>query len=345
MEQEETYVGIDVAKAQVDVAIRPADDRWRVSHDEAGIRQLVSRLKTLEPVMVLLEASGGLELPLVAVLAAEAVPVVVVNPRQELDGVVESFLGRPLDGGSYPYLWLDALTQKVREAGRIVNVSVVVATAVNSEGKREIVGMDVGTSEDGAFWLAFLRSLVARGLGGVELVVSDAHQGLRDAIATVFGGASWQRCRTHFMTNLLTRVPRSAQPWVATMVRTIYQQPSPQEVHAQLERVIAQLQDPFPQVASRLDEAGPDVLAFSSFPVAHWKKIWSNNPLERLNKEIRRRTDVVGIFPNRPAVRRLVGAVLAEQHDEWAVGRRYMTQEVTTSNEALPRAELAEAAA
>ena len=138
----------------------------------------------------------------------------------------------------------------------------VVATAVNSEGRREIIGMDVGTSEDGAFWLAFLRSLVARGLGGVELVVSDAHQGLRDAIATVFGGASWQRCRTHFMTNLLTRVPRSAQPWVATMVRTIYQQPSPQEVHAQLERVIAQLQDPFPQVASRLDEAGPDVLGF-----------------------------------------------------------------------------------
>ena len=193
----------------------------------------------------------------------------------ELDEVVEDFLGRPLDGGSYPYLWLDALTQKVREAGRIVNVSVVVATAVNSEGKREIVGMDVGTSEDGAFWLAFLRSLVARGLGGVELVVSDAHQGLRDAIATVFGGASWQRCRTHFMTNLLTRVPRRAQPWVATMVRTIYQHP-------------------FPQVASLLDEAGADVLAFSSFPVGHWKKIWSNNPLERLNKEIRRRTDVVG---------------------------------------------------
>ena len=146
---------------------------------------------------------------------------------QELDVVVEGFLGRPLDGGPYPYLWLDALTQKVREAGRIVNVSVVVATAVNGEGKREIIGMDVGTSEDGAFWLAFLRSLVARGLSGVELVVSDAHQGLRDAIATVFGGASWQRCRTHFMTNLLTRVPRRAQPWVATMVRTIYQQPSP----------------------------------------------------------------------------------------------------------------------
>ena len=264
---------------------------------------------------------------------------------QELDVVVDGFMGRPLDGGPYPYLWLDALTQKVREAGRIVNVSVVVATAVNGEGRREIIGMDVGTSEDDAFWLAFLRSLSARGLGGVKLVVSDAHQGLRDAIATVFGGASWQRCRTHFMTNLLTQVPRSAQPWVANMVRTIYQQPSPQEVHAQLERVIAQLQNPFPQVASLLGEAGPDVLAFSSFPVAHWKKIWSNNPQERLNKEIRRRTDVVGIFPNRPAVRRLVGAVLAEQHDEWAVGRRYITQEVTTSNEALPRAELAEAAA
>ena len=224
-------------------------------------------------------------------------------------------------------------------------LDVVVATAVNGEGRREIIGMDVGTSEDGAFWLAFLRSLSARGLGGVKLVVSDAHQGLRGAIAAVFGGASWQRCRTHFMTNLLTRVPRRAQPWVATMVRTIYQQPSPDEVHAQLDRVTDQLQNRFPQVASLLDEAGPDVLAFSSFPVAHWKKIWSNNPQERLNKEIRRRTDVVGIFPNRPAVRRLVGAVLAEQHDEWAVGRRYITPVVLTFNEALPEADLAEATA
>ena len=261
---------------------------------------------------------------------------------QELDVVVDGFMGRPLDGGPYPYLWLDALTQKVREDGRIVNVSVVVATAVKGEGKREIIGMDVGTSEDCAFWLAFLRSLSARGLGGVELVVSDAHRGLRGAIAAVFGGASWQRCRTHFMTNLLTRVPRRAQPWVATMVRTIYQQPSPDEVHAQL-------QDRFPQVASLLDEAGPDILAFSSFPLAHWKKIWSNNPLERLNKEIRkeirRRTDVVGIFPNRPAVRSLVGAVLAEQHDEWAVGCRYLTPTVLTFDEALAEAEPAEATA
>ena len=185
---------------------------------------------------------------------------------QELDVVVDGFMGRPLGGGPYPYLWLDALTQKVREAGRIVNVSVVVATAVNGEGKREIIGMDVGTSEDGAFWLAFLRSLSARGLGGVELVVSDAHQGLRGAIAAVFGGASWQRCRTHFMTNLLTRVPRRAQPWVATMVRTIYQQPSPDEVHAQLDRVTDQLQNRF--LRSPLYWTRPDPTSWPS-PTSH----------------------------------------------------------------------------
>ena len=263
----------------------------------------------------------------------------------ELDRVVDSFLDRPLDSGPYCYVWLDALTQKVREEGRIVNVSVVVATAVNAEGKREIVGMDVGTSEDGAFWLSFLRSLVARGLAGVELVVSDAHRGLRDAIATVFSGASWQRCRTHFMTNLLTRVPRSAQPWVATMVRTIYQQPSAEEVHAQLERVSDQLSDRFADASSMLTEAGADILAFTHFPQAHWKQVWSNNPQERLNKEIRRRTDVVGIFPNRSAARRLIGAVLAEQHDEWAVARRYLTPRVAAKQEALPEVSLTQSAA
>jgi putative transposase len=243
---------------------------------------------------------------------------------QELDSMVESFLGRPLDGGPYPHLWLDALTQKVREAGRIVNVSVVVATGVNAEGRREVLGMDVGTSEDGAFWLSFLRSLAARGLSGVQLVTSDAHQGLKDAVATVFSGATWQRCRTHFMTNMLTRVPRRAQPAVATLVRTIYQQPSPGEVHAQHKKVVAQLGERFSAAAMMLEEAGPDILAFTAFPVAHWRQIWSNNPLERVNREIRRRTDVVGIFPNRAAVRRLVGAVLAEQHDEWQVSRRYL---------------------
>ena len=244
------------------------------------------------------------------------------------------------------YGW-DALSQKVREEGRIVNVSVAVATAVNTEGRREIIGMDVGTSEDGAFWLAFLRSLSARGLSGVELVISDAHRGLRDAIATVFAGASWQRCRTHFMTNLLTRVPRSAQPWVATMVRTIYQQPSPQEVHSQLERVVDQLSERFPQAYPRCwRKPEPTCWRSPASPApTHWKQVWSNNPQERLNKEIRRRTDVVGIFPNRPAVRRLIGAVLAEQHDEWAVGRRYLTPGVTTKQEALQEAPLTQSTA
>ena len=249
---------------------------------------------------------------------------------QELDVVVDGFMGRPLDAGPYPYLWLDALTQKVREAGRIVNVSVVVARA--SGKSLGWTWVPVKTAPSG--WPSYARCPP----GGPQ-------RGGVGAIAAVFGGASWQRCRTHFMTNLLTRVPRRAQPWVATMVRTIYQQPSPDEVHAQLDRVTDQLQNRFPQVASLLDEAGPDVLAFSSFPLAHWKKIWSNNPQERPNKEIRRRTDVVGIFPNRPAVRRLVGAVLAEQHDEWAVGRRYITPVALTFNEALPEADLAEATA
>ena len=263
---------------------------------------------------------------------------------QELDVVVDGFMGRPL-GGGHPYLWLDALTQKVREdAGSSTSAwwwrrpSMARASGRSSGW----TWVPVKTAPSG--WPSYARCPPG-GLGAVELVVSDAHQGLRGAIAAVFGGASWQRCRTHFMTNLLTRVPRRAQPWVVTMVRTIYQQPSPDEVHAQLDRVTDQLQNRFPQVASLLDEAGPDVLAFSNFPLAHWKKIWSNNPQERLNKEIRRRTDVVGIFPNRPAVRRLVGAVLAEQHDEWAVGRRYITPFVLTFNEALPEADLAEATA
>ena len=264
----------------------------------------------------------------------------------ELDTVVTSFLERPLDGGPYRYLWLDALTQRVREEGCIAQVSVVVATAVNADGKREVLGIDVGTSEDGASWLSFLRGLVARGLSGVELVTSDAHQGLRAAIATVFGGTSWQRCRTHFMRNVLTRVPKSAEGLVATTVRTIFQQPSAEAVHAQHARVVEQLDERFPEAAAMLAEA-PEVLAFTACPVAHWKQVWSNNPQERLNREIRRRTDVVGIFPNRAAVVRLVGAVLAEQHDEWAVARRYMTmvtllhppgREVTSGEEVLLQA-------
>ena len=264
---------------------------------------------------------------------------------RDLDEVVENFLGRPLDGGPYPYVWLDALTQKVREGGRIVNVSVVVATGVNAQGQREVLGMDVGASENGAFWLAFLRSLNARGLSGGELVISDAHQGLKQAIATVYAGSGWQRCRTHFMANLLSRVPKRSQPGVAAMVRTIYQQLSPEEVHAQADRVVAQLRDHFPQASQMLEDAIPDILAFTTFPVSHWQKLWSNNPLERLNKEIRRRTDVVGIFPNRAATRRLVGAVLAEQHDEWAEGRRYLTISNDINAEAMPVTNILDAAA
>ena len=212
-------------------------------------------------------------------------------------------------------MWLDALTQKVREAGRIANVAVVVATGVNASGSREILGLDLHTSEDGAGWTAFLRGLVARGLHGVRLVISDAHAGLVDAIGATLPGASWQRCRTHFPRNLLTRVPKSAGPFVATLVRSIFAQPGAEAVHAQFARVVEQLAERFPAAAEMLHEAGPEILAFTGFPQPHWRQIWSNNPQERLNKEIRRRTDVVGIFPDRGAVIRLVGMVLAEQHD------------------------------
>jgi putative transposase len=251
----------------------------------------------------------------------------VSRMASELDVEVAAFRNRPLDGGPYTYLTLDALTQKVREGGRIVNVAVVIAVGVNAEGHREVLGFDVITTEDGAGWLAFLRGLVARGLAGTTLVISDAHPGLVDATRSTLTGAVWQRCRTHFMRNLLTRVPRSAQAMVATLVRTIFAQPDAASVWEQHAKVVEQLTERFPAAAELLAEAGPDVLAFTAFPKEHWRQIWSNNPQERLNKELRRRTDVVGIFPNRDAVVRLVGSVLAEQHDEWAVVRRYMSSE------------------
>ncbi len=251
----------------------------------------------------------------------------VSEMAKDLDETVEAFRSRPLDQGPFTYVWIDALTQKVREAGRIVNVAALVATGVNASGCREILGLDVVTSEDGAGWTAFCRGLVARGLSGVRLVISDAHPGLTDAIASTLPGASWQRCRTHFLRNLLTRVPKSAGPFVATLVRSIFAQPDADAASAQFQRVVDQLHERFPTAAEMLAEAGPDILAFIAFPFAHWKQIWSNNPQERLNKEIRRRTDVVGIFPNRDSVIRLVGMVLAEQHDEWQVVRRYMSAE------------------
>lgn len=244
---------------------------------------------------------------------------------KELDEVVKSFRERPLDQGPYTCLWLDAMNQRCREGGRVVNVATVIATAVNGQGKREILGFDVITSEDEAGWRAFPRSLAERGLEGVKLVISDDHKGLKAALAAELPGSSWQRCRTHFMRNLLTRVPKSAQDLVASLVRSIFAQPSADEVWAQHGRVVEQLEGRFPQAAELLADAAEDILAFTAFPKTMWRQIWSNNPQERLNREIRRRTDVVGIFPNRAAVIRLVGAVLAEQNDEWMVARRYMS--------------------
>lgn len=246
----------------------------------------------------------------------------------ELDAKVTEFRERPLDAGPYRYLWIDALTQKVREGGRVVNVSAVIATAVNAEGRREIIGFDIVTTEDTAAWTAFLRSLVARGLWGVELVISDAHGGIKAAIAAIFDGASWQRCRTHFMANLATKVPKASWPMIATLVRSIFEQPDRDATWNQLGEVVDRLtQAGFNDIAVVLLDAADDILAFTAFPVEHWPKIRSNNPQERLNKEIRRRTDVVGIFPNRKAVIRLVGALLAEQTDEWAITKRYMSAE------------------
>jgi putative transposase len=248
----------------------------------------------------------------------------VSEMAKSLDAQVEAFRSRPLDDSPYTFLWLDALTQKVREGGRTVIVHALVAVGVTADGQREVLGLDVVSGEDGAGWLAFLRSLVARGLSGVALVISDAHAGLVEAIGATLGGASWQRCRTHYARNLATRVPKSAQSWVLTLLRTVFDQPDAVEVHAQFDRVVEGLEAKFPVAAQHLDAARADLLAFTGFPRELWRQIWSNNPQERLNKEIRRRTDVVGIFPDRAAVIRLVGAVLAEQTDEWAEQRRYM---------------------
>ncbi|MDA1096076.1 MAG: IS256 family transposase [Chloroflexi bacterium] len=245
---------------------------------------------------------------------------------QELDAEVNGFLGRRLDG-VYPYVWLDATYVKVRADGRVASQAVVIAIGVTDRGEREVLGLDVGPSEDGAFWLQFLRSLVARGLHDVQLVVSDAHQGLKMAIAGVLQGASWQRCRVHFMRNALALVPKAAGSMVAATIRTVFAQPDARNATEQWRRVADSLRPRYGRLADLMDGAEPDVLAYAAFPSDHWRQIWSNNPLERVNREVKRRTNVVGIFPNAAAVVRLVGAVLAEQHDEWQVSRRYFSAE------------------
>jgi putative transposase len=252
----------------------------------------------------------------------------VSEMARDLDEQVAAFRHRPLDQGPYTFLAADALVLKVREGGRVVGVHALVATGVNGDGHREILGLQVTSAEDGAGWLGFFRDLTARGLTGVQLVTSDAHAGLVAAIGATVPGAAWQRCRTHYAANLMAVCPKSSWPWVRALLHSVYDQPDAASVHAQFDRVLDALADKLPKVAEHLEQARTDVLAFTAFPKEVWRQIWSNNPNERLNREIRRRTDVVGIFPDRDALIRLVGAVLAEQHDEWAEGRRYLGLDV-----------------
>ncbi len=245
----------------------------------------------------------------------------------ELDEAMQRFRDRPLVD-EYPYVWLDGKGIKVRHDGRVTNQVAVVAVGVNRDGQREVLGFDVGPAESHDFWLAFLRGLVKRGLRGTKLVISDAHEGLKQAIAEVFAGGSWQRCRVHFMRNLLALVPKRGQSVVAAWVRTIFAQPDAEAAHEQLEKVASALEPKLPRVAELLRDAQDDVLAYMVFPPSHWRQLHSTNPLERLNREIGRRSDVVTIFPNTNAALRLLSAVLEEQQDEWlAAPRRYFSIE------------------
>ena len=245
-----------------------------------------------------------------------------------LDEEMNEFRSRPLSHLAFPYLLCDATYVKARVGGRVVSRAVVIATGVAQDASREVLGVSIGDSEDAAFWTEFLQSLRGRGLSGVQLVISDSHLGLKAAIAKVFPGASWQRCRVHFMRNVLVKVPRTQQSMVAAMVRTIFAQPDAEHVERQVKEVAATMKRQFPLVTEMLEDASEDITAFRHFPTNHWQKIWSTNSLERLNAEIKRRTNVVGIFPNDAAALRLITAVCVEQHDEWSVSeRRYLSQE------------------
>ena len=254
---------------------------------------------------------------------------------KDLDEQVAAFRTRPLDEGPYTFVAADALTMKVREGGRVVKVAVMVATGVNADGYREILGVAVSTAESGAGWNTFFKDLVARGLNGVALVTSDAHTGLVDAVGANLPGAAWQRCRTHYTANLMSVCPKAAWGGVKALLHSVFDQIDADAVHAQYDRLLGQVVHQLPDVHAHLDAARDELLAFTAFPRAVWRQIWSNNPNERLNREIRRRTDVVGIFPDRGSIIRLVGAVLAEQHDEWADGRRYLGLEALKNARAV----------
>lgn len=247
---------------------------------------------------------------------------------QEIDERVGSFLNRPIEG-EWPYLWLDATYLKVRQAGRVVSVAAIIACAVNTDGRREILGLGVGESEAKEFWLDFLRGLRQRGLSGVKLVVSDAHEGLKAAIAQTFS-ASWQRCRVHFMRNLLACVPKVSQAMVSALIRQVFVQPDEESAHRTWRQVADQIRSRFPKAAALMDGAEHDVLAYFAYPAPHRVKLHSTNTLERLNKEVKRRANVVGIFPNQASIMRLIGAVLMEQNEEWQLQHRYMPQHSMT---------------
>ncbi|MFN2638210.1 MAG: IS256 family transposase [Gemmatimonadaceae bacterium] len=247
----------------------------------------------------------------------------------EIDERVHAFLDRPIEG-DWPYLWIDATYVKARQAGRIVSMAVIVAVGVNADGRREVLGMDIGPSEAETFWKDFLRKLTRRGLRGVRLVISDSHEGIKAAVSKVLT-ATWQRCRVHFMRNALAHAGKSGRRVVSAFIATAFAQNDAQAARRQWRNVSDQLRANVPKLAALMDDAEPDVLAYMGFPAAHRVKLHSTNPLERLNGEIKRRTDVVGIFPNEAAITRLVGAILLEQNDEWAVQRaRYMTRETIT---------------